>query len=815
MKNSWLLYLAASASAAVTEDFTALTHFWDYERSHPVYPSPKGVGTSEDWADAYRVAASMVAKMTNEEKASITTGATHPQNGCAGWAPPVKRVGFPGMCMQGSGAGLRPTELVTAYAAPISIAASWNDDLAFHTGFHRGLEYEAKGVNVALEPICGPIGRIATNGRNWEGYGSDPYLTGKMNYQTIRGIQKRGTVSACVKHFIAYEQETNRLPIGHNESVSSNLDDQTMHELYLWPFMDAMKAESGSVMCAYNRINNSYACQNSKAMNGLLKTELGFQGFVMSDWEALHAGYEAADAGLDMVMPDSGGFWGTNLSLAVTNGSFAQERLDDMATRIVAVWSKFGSLPNPGHGDPPTSDWTLPHNHTNAMSHASQGPVYQGALEGHVLVKNVNNALPLKKPTVLSLFGYDAVAPAVVDPVSSTKWRLGYESIDFSEDMALRYFSGYWSNGTNIWPNGPRAGYEGTLITGGGSSTSNPPWIVSPYAAFAQQAREDLTMLSWNFKDQDPGVIGGSDACIVFINEFASEGFDRGGLADPWSDELVRNVANKCDNTMVVIHNAGIRVVDAWIDHPNITAVILAHLPGQEAGNILVDLMYGKSSPSGRLPYTIPKKESDFGPLLDPTYADSGSQYHTQANFTEGVYIDYKHFIKNNITPRYAFGYGLTYSNFTYSNMEIALRDDIVPSFVDAYQGTLNTANSTDNATRNGNNTERLPWGGAAPLWENIATVTMEVANTGQVAAAEVAQLYVGIPGAPEKQLRGYKKKMLDVGQRVQLQFALTRRDLSVWNSAKQGWDLQRGTYKIYVGKSVLDIPLEGRLEVR
>jgi hypothetical protein len=147
--------------------------------------------------------------------------------------------------------------------------------------------------------------------------------------------------------------------------------------------------------------------------------------------------------------------------------------------------------------------------------------------------------------------------------------------------------------------------------------------------------------------------------------------------------------------------------------------------------------------------------------------------------------------------------------------MEITLRDDIVPSFVDAYEGTLKTANSTDNATRNGNNTERLPWGGAAPLWENIATVTMEVANTGQVAAAEVAQLYVGIPGAPEKQLRGYKKKMLDVGQRVQLQFELTRRDLSVWNSAKQGWDLQRGSYKIYVGKSVLDIPLEGRLDVR
>jgi beta-glucosidase len=590
----------------------------------------KGVGKSKGWADAYEAAAIMVTTMTNEEKANITTGATHPKNGCAGWAPAVARVGFPGMCMQGSGSGLRPTELVTAYAAPISIAASWNDDLAFRTGFYRGLEYESKGVNVALEPVCGPIGRIAENGRNWEGYGADPYLTGQMVYQTIKGIQDRGTVSACVKHFIAYEQETNRVPIGYNESVSSNVDDKTMHELYLWPFMDAMKAESGSVMCAYNRVNNSYACQNSKTLNGLLKTELGFEGFVMSDWAALHAGYEAADAGLDMVMPDSGGFWGTNLSLAVTNGSFAQQRLDDMATRIVAVWKKFGSIPNPGHGDPSTVDWTLPHNHTNAMKHTSQKTIFQGALEGHVLVKNINNALPLNKPTVLSLFGYDALPPAVVDPVSSVEWKFGYEALNTSSAEAQLYISGYWSNGSNIWPDGPRAGYKGTLITGGGSSTSNPPWIVSPYAAFVQQAREDLTMLSWNFQDQNPGVMGSSDACIVFINEYASEGFDRGGLADPWSDKLVINVANKCNNTMVVIHNAGIRVVDAWIDHPNITAVILAHLPGQESGNTLVELMYGKTSPSGRLPYTIPRRESDFGDLLYPTHADSTSNYHTQ-----------------------------------------------------------------------------------------------------------------------------------------------------------------------------------------
>lgn len=350
----------------------------------------------------------------------------------------------------------------------------------------------------------------------------------------------------------------------------------------------------------------------------------------MSDWGALHAGYEAADAGLDMVMPTSGGFWGSNLSIAVANSSFEQSRLDDMATRIFAVWKKFGSIPNPSFGDPPTTDWSLPHKHTQAMNASSRNTVFEGAVEGHVLVKNADNALPLKKSLVLSLFGYDALPPAVVDPVASLKWKFGYETLNASEASAASFIDGTWSNGSLIWPNGPLAGYAGTLITGGGSSTSNPSYIVSPYAAFAEKAREDLTMLSWNFQDQDPGVLGSSDACIVLVNEFSSEGFDRGGLADPWSDTLITNVANKCTNTIMVIHNAGIRVVDAWIDHSNITAVIMAHLPGQEAGSSLVDIMYGSVSPSGRLPYTVPKKASDFGHLLEPVHADATSDYYTQ-----------------------------------------------------------------------------------------------------------------------------------------------------------------------------------------
>lgn len=267
---------------------------------------------------------------------------------------------------------------------------------------------------------------MVKSGRNFEGFATDPYLAGSLASETIRGMQQN--VIACIKHLVGYEQETNRNPStdGFNASVSSNLDDKTMHELYLWPFAEAVHAGVGSVMCSYNRINNTYACQNSAVMNGLLKTELGFEGFVVSDWFAQHTGLASAEAGLDMAMPDSE-YWQGNLSIAVANGSLAQSRLDDMATRIVATWYNLAEFENPGFGVP--FDLAAPHTFTNGRDPASRSTIFQGAVEGHVLVKNVNHALPLKNPQFLNLFGYDAYAPlALTASQNEGLWAYGYES---------------------------------------------------------------------------------------------------------------------------------------------------------------------------------------------------------------------------------------------------------------------------------------------------------------------------------------------------------------------------------------------------
>ena len=704
------------------------------------------------------------------------------------------------MCLQDSGNGVRGTDGVNGYPAGISVGASWNRDIALRRAQYMGREFRDKGANMVLGPVIGPLGRIAEGGRNWEGTSNDPYLAGELVYQVVTGLQE--SVIACVKHFILNEQETNRNPpltdpTALNVSISSNLDDKTIHELYLWPFQDAVYAGAGSIMCSYNQINGSYGCQNSKTLNGLLKEELGFQGFVVTDWGAQHSGLASARAGLDMVMPSSAYWMDGNLTLMVSNGSLPESRLDDMLTRILASWHRYAQIEEPGFGMP--IDLLAPHELVDVRNVGANEMLLQAAIEGHVLVKNVNGALPLQKPKVLSLFGYDGVAQTQNEPVAGlSKWAFGLDATQvlgpYDADFNDTYLWEVFASAEPWYVPVPGIALNGTLYTGGGSGSTTPAYIDAPYDAFLRRARTDGTFLAWDFYNLEPTVNGASDACIVFINAVASEGWDRSNLADSYSDNLVENVASQCSNTIVVIHNAGIRLVDRWINHPNVTAVVYAHLPGQESGQALVDVMYGVQSPSGRLPYTVAKKASDYGRLLAPTVPDNTTQWHPQDNFTEGVFIDYKHFIAMNITPRFEFGYGLTYSTFEYSNMQASMVGDV-------------------NIAPLSRNTELIE-GGVPELWQIVAQVSATITNTGPIAAAEVAQLYVGIPGGPAKVLRGFEKSYLQPGESCAVQFQLTRRDLSTWDVLSQNWVLQYGSYNVYVGKSVLNIQLQGGISI-
>lgn len=496
-------------------------------------------------------------------------------------------------------------------------------------------------------------------------------------------------------------------------------------------------------------------------MNGILKTELGFEGFVVSDWGAQHSGVASANAGLDVVMPD-GGYWGANLTQAVSNGSVATSRINDMATRILASWFYSGQSQNfPANG-------VYPYNviHPIVEVRDNHAPLIRSiGAAGHVLVKNVNGTLPLKSPRFLNIFGYDA-------DVKASPWN-----------NPARYGGGYEENfGWNT--------LNGTMITAGGSGGSTPPYVISPFKAIQDRVIADGGILRWDFWGLTPTVYSNAVACLVFINAYASESFDRTTLADSFSDQLVQNVASNCSNTIVIIHSAGVRVVDAWVDHPNVTAIMFAGLPGQESGHSLVDVLYGAVNPSGRLPYTVARRESDYGHLLNSTIDFS---YFPQSDFTEGMYIDYRDFDNRNVTPRYEFGFGLSYTSFGYSGLNV-------------------TAVSGAYAGEYPHSSVPIVQGGHPELWQILYRFRATIRNTGSVAGAEVVQLYLGIPNAPVRQLRGFEKINLAAGASGDVVFNVSRRDMSIWNTVAQQWQLQRGTYRVYVGASSRDLRLTGQV---
>ncbi|KAI5369394.1 putative glycoside hydrolase, family 3, glycoside hydrolase family 3 domain, immunoglobulin [Septoria linicola] len=773
--------------------------YYAYGRSPAVYPSPEGQGDG-NWTEAYDKARTLVAKMTDAEKNNITTPASD-LRGCTGFTGSVERLGFPGICLNDGPSGFRGegNGTSTGFPAQLHIGATWDRNLAYQRAKQMGIEFKAKGVNVALAPVVGPLGRVVSGGRNWEGFTNDPYLAGQLVDPAVRGLQEN--VVACVKHFIGNEQETNRNPFAQgllaplgvnlNTSVSSNIDDRPMHELYLSPFYDAVRAGVGSVMCSYQHINGSYGCQNSKTLNGLLKTELGFRGFVLSDWYAQHTGIASATAGMDMVMP-SDIYWGNDtLAEAVSNGTVNSTRLDDMATRILASWYRFAEIEEPGAEQ--FENVTLNEPESTRVA-------FQAAVDGHVLVKNVNNALPLDRPAALNIFGWDAVGGLNTSALNPTLYGVSVQNAlkytngdDLNEIVFLQFSASVIAAGSSL----PEVAFNGTLITGGGSGGIHPVFTIAPYDGLAAQALEDGTVLHTDFTDnQNPSVQDPGAPCLVIINAFASESADRSTLADEYSDTLVTNVANQCANTMVVIHNAGTRLVDRWVDHENVTAVILAHLPGQASGKALTEILYGRQSPSGRLPYTVARSEADYGDLLRPSLPTTEDPQYSQSDFDEGVFIDYRHFIQQKITPRYEFGYGLTYSTFNYSGLQTTLEEASDKSLTPPDAATPETVAAE---------------GGLESLYDIIATVSVSVANTGSVAAAEVAQLYLGIPNSDvDRQLRGFDKMLIQPGESATYSFPLRRRDLSVWNVVSQQWEMQDGSYEVKVGKSVLDIQLEG-----
>lgn len=426
------------------------------------------------------------------------------------------------------------------------------------------------------------------------------------------------------------------------------------------------------------------------------------------------------------------------------------------------------------------ADKSGPHEVVDGRSASAKPTLYQGAVEGHVLVKN-DGVLPLGKPRMLSVFGFSARSPDINN--FGGPWGLGYAAYDSNGVTEAQEESFYRPEAIN-----------GTLYSGGGSGATSQSLVISPMDALMQRCFDDDTGVFWDFSTNAPSVNGGSDACLVMVNMYASEGYDRPSLQSDYSSTLIENVAESCANTIVVIHNAGPALVNpSWVDHENVKAVVMAHLPGQYSGRALIDLLYGKENFSGKLPYSVAMNESDYGDLLKPDRSDGEFQLFPQSNFTEGVFVDYRRFDAMNITPRYEFGFGLSYTSFEYSNLQVQ------------QHGNMSTWP-----------TGPILEGGQKDLWDVIVTAKADVLNSGEVDGAEVAQLYLAMPGdgAPVKQLRGFDKKAITSGSSATYEFKLTRRDLSVWDTTAQKWKLERGSYTVMVGGSSKSLPLNGTITI-
>jgi beta-glucosidase len=539
-------------------------------------------------------------------------------------------------------------------------------------------------------------------------------------------------------------------------------------------------------------MNETYSCESSPLLNGILKKELGFQGYVMSDFFATHSGVNSANGGLDMNIPGDidnaaigtgNSYFGSRLVEAVTNGSVSMSRMDDMVTKTIIPYFLLGQDKDFPTVDPSSADilkatFGIPLGYEEPArdvraNHASL--IRKLGAAGTVLLKNLNSTLPLQSPRNIGVFGNDA--PGLTG------------GLTFLDSL-------------------PPFGFEfGILDIGGGSGSGRHTPIVSPLEAIKARAKltgarvqyiTDNTVLAAN---QFQSIYPTPDVCLVFLKTFSSEGKDRLSFELDWNSTLVvNNVAKHCPNTVVITHSAGVNTLP-WSSNPNVTAILTAHYPGEETGDSIVDILRGDVNPSGKLPYTIPATEADYYvPIINITNATSPNAW--QSNFTDGLFIDYRHFDAKNITPLCEFGYGLSYTNFSIASPLSVKTLISKPSELPDVSLPI------------------VP-GGNPDLWTELLSLSTAVSNIGRVEGAAVIQLYVSLSQdsvpleTPTKVLRGFQKINLKPGEKKDLEFSITRRDISFWDTTVQQWRLPKGKIIFRVGFSSRDFKQTAEVQLQ
>ncbi|KAH7176943.1 glycoside hydrolase superfamily [Dactylonectria macrodidyma] len=857
-KASWVLlpFLAIGLAAPNPSEKRATTAGY---YALPYYPAPYG-GWVDEWATSYAKAKKLVDSMTLAEKTNITAGTgLFMERHCNGNTGSALRVGFPQLCLNDAANGVRQTDNVTVFPDGITVGATFDKNLMYERGVAIGKEARGKGVNVWLGPAVGPIGRKPKGGRNWEGFGADPVLQAVGARETIKGLQEQGVI-ATIKHLIGNEQEMYRRQTTDifSPAYSANIDDRTLHELYLWPFAEAVRAGVGAAMTAYNKVNGTMSSEHSYLINRLLKDELGFQGFVMTDWLSQITGVQSAIAGMDMSMPGDtiiplfgNSCWMYELTRAALNGSVPMERINDMATRIVATWYQFGQ----DSGYPKVNFDTNTKNAVGQLYPAAWPSSPEGVVNYFVQVQD----------------DHDVIAREIAQD-AITMLKNDGNLLPLSKTRSLKVFgTGAQTNSDGANACVDRSCNKGTLGQGWGSGTVDYMYLDDPITAIKEEA-SDVTFYN---TDKFPTVPtpSASDVAIVFITSDAGENQytveDNDGDRDAsklnaWhdGDALVKAAAAKYSNVIVIAHTVGPLVLEQWISLSAVKSVLIAHLPGQEAGTSLTNVLFGSVSPSGHLPYSITYAEDDMPAsvtdLIDSAFIDS-----PQDVYSEGLYIDYRWLNKEKIKPRYAFGHGLSYTTFSYTNATIKKVTTLskypptrpakgtvfdysqdIPAYSEAVKPSsfstiwrylyswLSESDAKSAAAKASTSVYPYPdgysttqkssppraggaEGGNPALWDEAYTVSVLVTNNGTKYSGKASvQAYLQFPDGtgydtPTIQLRDFEKtSKLAPGASERVEVTLTRKDLSIWDVVSQDWVVPSvtGEYKVWLGAASDDL---------
>ena len=686
--------------------------------------------------------AGLVGFETTAEEAEA--GVLRRSNGGAGFVPGIPRLGLPDLNMADSAVGVTRGAAHSRYSTPLpstlAEAASWDPKLAYEFGALIGRELRDQGYNVSLAGGVN-ITREPRNGRNFEYQGEDPILAGTMIAQYIRGIQDQGIIGD-IKHFALNAQETGR------HVANAKMDKRTMRETDLLAFEIGVKESGvGAVMCSYNRINGDYACEHSYTLNDVLKKAWGFKGFVMSDWGGTHSTAKAVLAGLDQEQPGSVHF-GSALKKAVESGEVPLARLDDMVHRILRTEFAAGIVDRP----PVQKVVDVFGGLEMAQRFAEQGAV---------LLKNANGQLPLDRARVKSIavIGSHADLGVISGGGSAQVDPPGGNAVPPSRQEGL----GVGSEADAIW---------------GSAAVWYPS---SPLKAI--RAKVPAARVEYNEGTDLAGAAGlakSTDLAIVFVSQPSSEGRDPSLTLPGRQDQLISAVAAANPHTVVVLETGG-PVLMPWIGQVN--AALEAWFPGIRGGEAIANILFGDVNPSGKLPVTFARSEADLphsqvpgSSITEFAMVDTGATSPTRKpipfdiNYTEGLKVGYKWFDAQDKEPLFAFGHGLSYTQFAYSDLRATPHE-----------------------------------------------VTFALRNAGRRAGAEIAQVYVGLPagtGEPPRRLVAWEKVPLSPGESKYVRLKLEQLHLSVFDVEKDDWKLVPGTYRVFVGGSSRETPLTASVQI-